>query len=183
MLTHTEGNTRLSVWARIERSAGVLRPWHAGRETLKNLGGPTRSCPWKTTMYGIQLVRHRRGNPDTDQCWHLRIDADQVSGRRRRTGNRNARRMRMGSRIERSTLRWGKLTTWGRSRRKHVARKGHSSRTCRTGIRGANLPAGFSKQGYTLHGSECNRGTGCGKTARPGLYGGRRVTGVPTVAV
>ena len=29
--------------------------------------------------------------------------------------------------------------------------------------------------------SEYNRGTGCGKTARPGLYGGRPVTGVPTV--
>jgi hypothetical protein len=33
-----------------------------------------------------------------------------------------------------------------------------------------------------LRGSECNRGTGCGKTARPGLHGGRRATGVPTVA-
>jgi hypothetical protein len=29
--------------------------------------------------------------------------------------------------------------------------------------------------------SECNRGTGCGNTARPGLYRGRRATGVPTV--
>jgi len=28
--------------------------------------------------------------------------------------------------------------------------------------------------------SEYNRGTGCGKTARPGLCGGRPVTGVPT---
>ena len=36
--------------------------------------------------------------------------------------------------------------------------------------------------GSALRGSECNRGTGCGKTARPGLHGGRRVTGVPTVA-
>ena len=36
--------------------------------------------------------------------------------------------------------------------------------------------------GSALRGGECNRGTGCGKTARPGLYGGRRVTGVPTVA-
>ena len=41
--------------------------------------------------------------------------------------------MRMGSRIEQSTLRWGKPTTRGRSRRKHAARKGHASRTCRTG--------------------------------------------------
>jgi hypothetical protein len=32
----------------------------------------------------------------------------------------------------------------------------------------------------TLRESECNRGTGCGKTARPGLCRGRRVTGVPT---
>jgi hypothetical protein len=33
-----------------------------------------------------------------------------------------------------------------------------------------------------LHrGSEYNRGTGCGKTARPGLYGGCRATGIPTV--
>ena len=31
-----------------------------------------------------------------------------------------------------------------------------------------------------LRGSEYNRGTGCGKTARPGLCGGLRVTGVPT---
>jgi len=32
-----------------------------------------------------------------------------------------------------------------------------------------------------LRESEYNRGTGCGKTARPGLCGGRWVTGVPTV--
>ena len=37
-------------------------------------------------------------------------------------------------------------------------------------------------EGWALHrGSEYNRGTGCGKTARPGLYGGCRVTGIPTV--
>ncbi len=34
-----------------------------------------------------------------------------------------------------------------------------------------------------LRGSEYNRGTGCGKTARPGLHGGCRVTGIPTVEV
>jgi len=32
-----------------------------------------------------------------------------------------------------------------------------------------------------LRGSEYNRGTGCGKTARPGLHGGCRATGIPTV--
>jgi len=31
-----------------------------------------------------------------------------------------------------------------------------------------------------LRESEYNRGTGCGKTARPGLCGGRPVTGAPT---
>ena len=36
-------------------------------------------------------------------------------------------------------------------------------------------------EGNDLRGSEYNRGTGCEKTARPGLHGGRRATGVPTV--
>ncbi len=31
-----------------------------------------------------------------------------------------------------------------------------------------------------LHGSEYNRGTGCGKTAHPGLCGVFQVTGIPT---
>jgi len=50
----------------------------------------------------------------------------------------------------------------------------------------ANLPAGNSNQGrvsvdnLALRESEYDRGTGCGKTARPGLCRGRRVTGVPT---
>ena len=39
-------------------------------------------------------------------------------------------------------------------------------------------------EGSALHrGSENNRRTGCGKTARPGLYGGCRATGIPTVEV
>ena len=105
-----------------------------GRETLKNLGDPSSSYTGAATGYGIQLLRHRRGNPETEQCWNLRAAAHQVRGRRRSTGNGNAHRMRLGSRIERSTLRWGKPTTRGRTRRKHAARKGHSSRTCRTGI-------------------------------------------------
>jgi hypothetical protein len=36
--------------------------------------------------------------------------------------------------------------------------------------------------GLALHrGREYNRGTGYGKTVRPGLHGGCRVTGIPTV--
>ena len=170
------------LWARMERSAGVLRPWPAGRETLKNVGDPRSSYTGAATGEGRQLLRHSRGNPETAPCWHRRAATHQGRGRRRRTGNGNAHRMRLGSRIERRTRRWGKPTTRGRTRRKHAARKGHASRTWRTGIVCANLPAGQSHPGSALHGCACNRGTGCGKTARPGLHGGRRVTGVPTGA-
>ncbi len=38
-------------------------------------------------------------------------------------------------------------------------------------------------EGPSLRVGEYDRGTGCGKTARPGLCGGRRVTGVPTAEV
>jgi len=133
-LNAPEGNTRTSVLARRGRSAGVLRPWHAGREASKNLGGPKRSCPWKTTVYGLQLLRHGRGNPDTEQCWNLSVAVNHGAGRWRSTVTGKAHRMRLGSRIERSTRRWGKPTTGGRSRRKHAACTGNSSRTCRTGL-------------------------------------------------
>ena len=56
-------------------------------------------------------------------------------GRWRSTVTGKAHRMRLGSRLEPRTLRWGKPTTGGRTRRKHVARQGHASRTCRTGRR------------------------------------------------
>ena len=118
----------------MERSAGVLRPWHAGRETLKNLGAPKGSWTHDGTQDGIQLYGHTRGNPDTERCWNRTGETAYVTGRWRSTGNGNAHRIRLGSRIEHSTRRWGKPTTWGRTRRKHVARKGNSSRTCRTGI-------------------------------------------------
>jgi len=39
---------------------------------------------------------------------------------------------------------------------------------------------GIAIKANALRESEYNRGTGCGKTARPGLCGGRWVTGVPT---
>src|SRR5262245_36625109 len=32
---------------------------------------PQTFLPWRTTVYGLQLLRHRRGNPDTEQCWNL----------------------------------------------------------------------------------------------------------------
>jgi len=69
-------------------------------------------------------------------------------GRWRSPVTGKAHRMRMGRRIARSTLRWGKPATWGRTRRKHAARKGHAARTCRTGAVGANLPAGSEQTGF-----------------------------------
>ena len=38
VLTYTEGNTEAPELARVRRSAGVLRPWHAGRDTSENSG-------------------------------------------------------------------------------------------------------------------------------------------------
>src|SRR5262252_8425641 len=101
-----EGNTRPSALARRGRSAGVLRPWHAGRETSKNVGGPQRSCPWKTTVYGIQLLRHGRGNPETEQGWNLHVAVEQGAGRWRSTVTGKAHRMRKGCLITQSTRRW-----------------------------------------------------------------------------
>jgi len=46
VVTHTEGHTSPSVLARKCRSAGVLRPWQAGREARKNVGSPRRSWVW-----------------------------------------------------------------------------------------------------------------------------------------
>ena len=39
---------------------------------VKELGRPQTFLPWKTPVYGLQLLRHGRGNPDTDHCWNLR---------------------------------------------------------------------------------------------------------------
>ena len=169
-----EGEGRRSPQAVACRKRGVERTW----EALDVPACGKCSC-------SLQLLRHGRGNPDTEQCWTCAPLWTMVAGRRRSPVTGQARRMRLGSRSERRTPRWGKPTTRGRSRRKHAARKGHAARTCRTGAVCANLPAGHSKQGvpgngHGLRGSECNRGTGCGKTPRPDLHGGFRVTGVPT---
>ncbi len=97
-----------------------------------------------------------------------------------------------GSRIEHITLRLGEPTTWGRSRRKYVARKDISCRHCRSdkhehnSLRGTatcKVNPGDTTSQEALHcESEYNRGAGCGKTARPDLYGGHWVTDVPTIS-
>jgi hypothetical protein len=56
-----EGEVRRSPQAVACRKRGV-----------EELGKPQPFLPWETTVYGIQLLRHGRGNPDTDQCWSLR---------------------------------------------------------------------------------------------------------------
>src|SRR5215510_3304596 len=110
-----EGNTIPPTWRGGGRSAGVLRPWHAGREASKNLGGPRHSWAWKDGEEGIQLLRHGRGNPDTEQCWNLSSPRAHAPGKRRSTVRGNARWMRLGSLITHSTRRWGKPTTRGRT--------------------------------------------------------------------
>src|SRR5262245_2470449 len=115
-LNAPEGNTRPSALARRGRSAGVLRPWHAGREASKNLGGPRGSCTAYAMAYGIQLLRHGRGNPETEQCWNLHAAAAAAApGRRRSTVTGETRCMPRGSLITHSTQRWGKPTTRGRT--------------------------------------------------------------------
>src|SRR6266705_4565732 len=110
-----EGTMRATDLARLGRSAGVLRPWHAGRETSKNVGSPRRSWTGKTWEDGLQLLRHRRGNPETEPCWNLRSTVDQGTGKRRSTVTGKARRIRLGCLITQSTQRWGKPTTGGRT--------------------------------------------------------------------
>jgi hypothetical protein len=66
VLTHAEDNTRPSAMAWMERSAGVLRPWHARKDVPGNPGGPFGS------PYDIPLFRHTRGNPDTELSGSLR---------------------------------------------------------------------------------------------------------------
>ena len=60
VLTFTEDNTRPSGMAWMERSAGVLRLWHVGKDVPGNPGDPFGP------PYDIPLLRHRRGNPDTE---------------------------------------------------------------------------------------------------------------------
>src|SRR5215510_14213456 len=69
-----EGEVRRSPQAVACRKRGV-----------EELGRPQTFLPWKTTVYGLQLLRHGRGNPDTEQCWNLRTAGEHVTGRWRST--------------------------------------------------------------------------------------------------
>jgi hypothetical protein len=87
--------------------------------------------------------------------------------------------------IGHSSRRSGKPATWRRTRRKYAARIGNSCR--HEGRNNTSQPHyGHYQLGRATgnhdgpRGWEYDRGTGCGKTARPGLWRGLRVTGVPT---
>ena len=108
------GNMRATDVARWCRAAGVLRPWQAGSETSENLGSPRRSWTWQTWAEGRQRLRHRRGNPDTEQGWNLRSTADQGTGKRRSPVTGKARRIGRGCLLTQRPQRGGKPTPRGR---------------------------------------------------------------------
>ena len=73
------------------------------------------SWRWEGSSYGIRILRHARGNPDTELCRNLSGGLESGAGRRRSTVKGKARRMPMGSLIKRSTRSVGKPRTWGRT--------------------------------------------------------------------
>ena len=110
-LNAPEGHPRTAARARRGRSAGVLRPWQAGREAAQHWGAPSSSCTEVATGPGLQLLRPSRGNPDTEQGWTLNPATHHETHREAAA----VRRRRLGSLITRSPQRWGKPTTRGRT--------------------------------------------------------------------
>ena len=72
------------------RPAGVLRPWHARRDTSRTWETPGVPGRWLVSMHGMRLLRHVRGNPDTGLCRSLGV----VDSETQQVGlsNRKARR-------------------------------------------------------------------------------------------
>jgi hypothetical protein len=96
------------------------------KRSVENLGGPIDS---RRTRYGKRLMRHARGNPDTELDRSLQL-ADRGShpdreGREAGSG--------WGVRPTRSTPSAGKPRTRGRGRQSDAACKGHFNRTRRAG--------------------------------------------------
>jgi hypothetical protein len=80
----------------------------------QELGKPQRLLGVNPTEDGRQLLRHGRGNPDTEPGWNLRAAVAPLSGKRRRLVSGTTRCMLLGCLIMQRTLRWGKPATWGR---------------------------------------------------------------------
>ncbi len=96
------------------------------KRSVENLGGPIGS---RRSRYGKRLMRHVRGNPDTELDRILK-PADRGShpdreGREAGSG--------WGVRLTHSTPSAGKPRTWGRGRQSDAACKGHFNRTRRAG--------------------------------------------------
>jgi hypothetical protein len=100
--------------ARRERSAGVLRPRHAGRAASKPVGGPRHSWAWTDGAEGRQLLRPGRGDPDTAPGWTRSSTRAHAPGKRRSPVPGHARWRRLGSLRTPSPRRWGKPPTRGR---------------------------------------------------------------------
>jgi hypothetical protein len=181
-----EGNTRPAAWARRGRSAGVLRPWHAGREALENLGGPRGSCEQDASKDGIQLFGHTRGNPDTERCWNRTVDAERTTGKRRSTGNGKDRCMPLGSRITHSVCLAAHVSGGLKS---HSIRGpgsiskggGNASPAAEQGRYGALYTGTQAKAGHSQEeprATLCTTAEGRVSTVRWNLKGLRRTTGL-----
>src|SRR5438034_6895944 len=109
------GTMSTTAVARLGRSAGGLRPWHAGSEPSKYVGSPRRSWTGQTLEEDLPLLRHRRGNPETEPCWTLRSTVDHGPGTRSSPVTGQARRRRMGCRITPSPQRGGKAHDRGQA--------------------------------------------------------------------
>jgi len=94
---------------------------------VEELGRPHRLLLVGSAGVGYTANEARRGNLETGLCWNLSVGMESQSGRRGSTVEGKVRRMRMGSRIEHSTRRWGKPTTCqymlGRFFNKHQIRR------------------------------------------------------------
>jgi hypothetical protein len=77
-------------------------------------GRPQTFLPWKTTVYGLQLLRHGRGNLDTEQGWNLRPVGEHVTGRWRSPVTGKAHHMRFGESYRASYSAVGKAHHMGK---------------------------------------------------------------------
>ena len=124
VLTDAEGNTEAPGLARVWRSAGVLRPWHAGRDTSENPGSPEGSREEETVDM---------------QLWHTDLEARMGKPGHGTVLEPVAVVGCLGGRVQIAlcrrgvlwgiVVRLGKPATWRRAPRKYAARKGNSCRT------------------------------------------------------
>jgi hypothetical protein len=68
------------------RSAGVHRPWHAGRDTLENSGSPVTHLSVGKAQERHTAIEARRGDLETELGWSLKLG----SGTTRQEGSREA---------------------------------------------------------------------------------------------